>query len=63
MMVTYFALELFDAKDDKPEEDVVASLLGVLGYAAQTLALHPSARTAKHMTRYLRSERLRIIRR
>ena len=47
-----------DDLDAELEEDVVTSLLGVVGYAAQTLELHP-AWTPK-VAKYLRSESVRL---
>jgi hypothetical protein len=57
LIETHFAM-LSPDKDDT-EEDVVRSLLGVLGYAAQTLEFHPDQ--IEKVIRYLRSERLRLL--
>lgn len=49
---------MIDPDADPPKEDVVASLLGVIGYSAQSLEMHPNwlGKIIKHM----RSESLRI---
>lgn len=49
---------MIDGFDDKPEENIEQTLLGVIGYARQTLHLHPG-QEAKVM-RYMASEYLRV---
>lgn len=48
-----------DSDKDIVEENIVSSLLSVLGYTAQTLELHPDK--IDKMIKYLRSERCRLL--
>lgn len=49
--------EKLDPDYDAPEEDVVASLHSVIGYALQTLRLNPQ--NADKLQKHLRSEYVR----
>lgn len=51
-------LESLDRDHDVPDEDVVASLLSVLGYASQSLHLRPQ--DARKTEMHMRSEYNRI---
>ena len=55
-LMAHFSMLGTDA--DKAEENVEQTLLGVIGYSAQTLRLHPNM--TPHVLKHMRFEYLRV---